>query len=88
MSVYEFIYAFYTFVNPYYELWIFSSNTQVCDEALHSLRVQESGNLIACGSHNGTCTILELSSGLCNQQKNEKALVNQVCLFKIGILLN
>jgi len=51
---------------------------QVCDEALHSLRVQESGNLIACGSHNGTCTILELSSGLCNQQKNEKALVNQM----------
>ncbi|XP_033755651.1 dynein intermediate chain 3, ciliary-like [Pecten maximus] len=48
---------------------------QVCDEPLHSLRVQESGRLIACGSHSGTTTLLELSEGLCTLQRNEKNLV-------------
>ncbi|XP_068717827.1 dynein intermediate chain 3, ciliary-like [Montipora capricornis] len=48
---------------------------QVCDESLNSLRVQEQGRLVACGSHTGTVTLLELSEGLCNMQRNEKASV-------------
>lgn len=49
---------------------------QVCDEALNSLRVQDQGRLVACGSHAGTVTLLELSDGLCNIQRNEKSSVN------------
>ncbi|PIK43294.1 putative dynein intermediate chain 3, ciliary [Apostichopus japonicus] len=48
---------------------------QVCDEALHSLRVQDQGRLIATGSHTGTTTLLELSDSLCTMQRNEKVLV-------------
>ncbi|CAH1794607.1 unnamed protein product [Owenia fusiformis] len=48
---------------------------QVCDEALHSIRVQDQGRLIATGSQSGTTTLLELSDGLCTLQRNEKALV-------------
>lgn len=51
---------------------------QVCDESLNSLRVQEQGRLVACGSHSGTVTLLELSDGLCNMQRNEKASVTAV----------
>lgn len=51
---------------------------QVCDEAVHSLSVQDNGRIVACGSHAGTTTLLELSSGLCTMQKNEKNLVNSV----------
>lgn len=49
---------------------------QVCEDALHSLRVHHAGKLVAVGSHTGTTTILELSSGLTKLQKNEKNLVN------------
>lgn len=48
---------------------------QVCDEPLHSLRVQEQGRLVACGSHSGTTTLLELSDSLYTLQRNEKNLV-------------
>lgn len=48
---------------------------QVCDEPLHSLRVQEQGRLVACGSHSGTTTLLELSDSLFGLQRNEKNLV-------------
>lgn len=51
---------------------------KVCDEALHSIRVQDNGRLIATGSHTGTTTLLELSDGLCTLQRNEKALVTAV----------
>ena len=54
---------------------------QVCDESLNSLRVQEQGRLVACGSHTGTVTLLELSDGLCNMQRNEKASVTAVSQF-------
>ena len=33
---------------------------------------------MACGSHSGTVTLLELSDGLCNIQRNEKASVTAV----------
>ena len=49
--------------------------SQVCDEALHCLRVQDQGRLIAAGSHTGTTTLLELSNSLCTMQRNEKMLV-------------
>ncbi|XP_035695576.1 dynein intermediate chain 3, ciliary-like [Branchiostoma floridae] len=48
---------------------------QVCDEALHSVRVQDNGRWLACGSHSGTTTLLELSDGLCVMPRNEKVLV-------------
>jgi len=48
---------------------------QVTDEALHSLRIQDQGRFIATGSQSGTTTLLELSSGLCTMQRNEKGLV-------------
>lgn len=52
---------------------------QVVDEPLHCLRVQESqGRLIACGSQNGTVTLIEVSDNLCIQGKSEKALVTGV----------
>ncbi|XP_065066002.1 dynein intermediate chain 3, ciliary-like [Rhopilema esculentum] len=46
---------------------------QVCDEALYSLRVQDQGRLVACGSHDGTTTLLELSDGLHKMLRNEKS---------------
>uniref|UniRef100_A0A8K9X0J5 Dynein, axonemal, intermediate chain 2b n=1 Tax=Oncorhynchus mykiss TaxID=8022 RepID=A0A8K9X0J5_ONCMY len=47
---------------------------KVCDEALYSLRVQDNGRFLACGSQLGTATLLEISPGLCTLQRNEKAL--------------
>ncbi|XP_030631557.1 dynein intermediate chain 3, ciliary, partial [Chanos chanos] len=47
---------------------------KVCNEALYSLRVQDNGRFMACGSQLGTATLLEITSGLCTLQKNEKAL--------------
>ncbi|XP_015211441.1 dynein axonemal intermediate chain 2 [Lepisosteus oculatus] len=47
---------------------------KVCDEALYSLQVQDNGRFLACGSQQGTATLLEISSGLCSLQRNEKAL--------------
>ncbi|KAJ8246276.1 hypothetical protein GJAV_G00265790 [Gymnothorax javanicus] len=47
---------------------------KVCDEALFSLRVQDNGRLLCCGSQLGTATMLEISPGLCTLQRNEKAL--------------
>lgn len=71
-----------TKMNGTLDVWdiIFKQNDptlslQVCDEPLHSLRVQEQGRLIACGSHSGTTTLLELSDGLTTLQRNEKNLV-------------
>nr|XP_023960407.1 dynein axonemal intermediate chain 2 isoform X2 [Chrysemys picta bellii] len=48
--------------------------TMVCDEPLFSLRLQDNGRFIGCGSKLGTVTLLEVSSGLCTLQRNEKNL--------------
>ncbi|XP_039978069.1 dynein intermediate chain 2, axonemal [Xiphias gladius] len=48
---------------------------KVCDEALYSLRVQDNGHLVACGSQQGGATLLEICSGLSTLQKNEKSLL-------------
>ena len=56
---------------------------QVVDEPLHCLRVQETqGRHVACGSQNGTVTLIELSDNLCTQGKSEKTLVNAVSLCR------
>lgn len=54
------------------------SPVQVCDEALLSLRVQDGGRLVACGSQQGAATLLDISPGLSTLQKNEKSLVSAV----------
>lgn len=53
-------------------------SSQVCDEALCSIRVQDNGRFLGCGSQLGTTTLLEVSAGLCTLQKNEKAMVSEV----------
>ncbi|KFQ56416.1 Dynein intermediate chain 2, axonemal, partial [Nestor notabilis] len=51
---------------------------KVCDEALSSLRVQDNGCIVGCGSKLGTVSVMEISSVLCTLQRNEKNLVNAV----------
>eukprot|EP00128_Syssomonas_multiformis_P018454 Colp12_sorted_trinity150504_noHs@34982 len=51
---------------------------QVCDEPLHSLRVQEQGRLVAVGSRDGSTTLLELCDSLAVAQPNEKNAVTQM----------
>lgn len=46
---------------------------QVCDEALYSLRIQDNGRLVACGSQQGGATLLEICPGLSSLQRNEKS---------------
>uniref|UniRef100_A0A3P8TLU7 Dynein, axonemal, intermediate chain 2b n=1 Tax=Amphiprion percula TaxID=161767 RepID=A0A3P8TLU7_AMPPE len=48
---------------------------KVCDRALYSLRVQDNGRLVACGSQQGETTLLEICSELSTLQKNEKSLL-------------
>ena len=63
---------------------------KVCDEPLHSIRVQDQGRLIACGSKSGTATLLELSDGLATLQRNEKTLVTAVSqsLFSYSVYIS
>ena len=46
--------------------------------------MQEAGKLVAAGSHDGTCTLLELSEGLYNMARNEKNLVTAVSSYIIN----
>ncbi|XP_069581767.1 dynein axonemal intermediate chain 2 [Brachyistius frenatus] len=48
---------------------------KVCDAALYSLRIQDNGRLVACGSQQGDATLLEICGGLSTLQKNEKSLM-------------
>ncbi|XP_061597734.1 dynein axonemal intermediate chain 2-like [Cololabis saira] len=50
-------------------------SVKVCDKALYSVRVQDNGRLLGCGSQQGDTTLLEISSGLSTLQKNEKSLL-------------
>ncbi|KFZ55564.1 Dynein intermediate chain 2, axonemal, partial [Antrostomus carolinensis] len=52
-----------------------SLSLKICDEPLFSLRLQDNGYIVGCGSKLGTVTLLEIS-GLCTLQKNEKNLAN------------
>ena len=67
--VYSFYLSTYTHTPP---------PLQVCDESLHSVRSHEQGRLLACGSHSGSITLLELSDFLCTLQPSEKANVTTV----------
>uniref|UniRef100_A0A7M5US50 Dynein intermediate chain 3, ciliary n=1 Tax=Clytia hemisphaerica TaxID=252671 RepID=A0A7M5US50_9CNID len=49
---------------------------QVCDEPLNSIKVQDQGRLVACGSHQGTTTLIELSDSLCTLLRHEKSAIN------------
>lgn len=51
---------------------------QVCEDGLYSLRVQDNGRLVACGSRQGVATLLDVSPGLSTLQRNEKSLVSAV----------
>uniref|UniRef100_A0A674PMN7 Dynein, axonemal, intermediate chain 2b n=2 Tax=Takifugu rubripes TaxID=31033 RepID=A0A674PMN7_TAKRU len=51
-------------------------SVKVCDEALYSLRVQDNGRFLVCGSQQGVATLLDMSSGLTTLQRNEKSLVS------------
>ncbi|XP_051490777.1 dynein axonemal intermediate chain 2 [Apus apus] len=55
-----------------------SLSLKVCNEPLDSLRLQDSGCILACGSRMGTVTLLQISPGLCTLQKNEKNLANNM----------
>ncbi|XP_075994951.1 dynein axonemal intermediate chain 2-like isoform X2 [Genypterus blacodes] len=50
-------------------------SVRVCDEALFSLRLQDNGRFLACGSQQGGATLLEVSSCLWTPQRNEKSLL-------------
>ena len=77
MQISRYMHGFYIQIEGKIDQVIVSCSPppQVSDDALHSIRVQDRGRLIATGSHTGTTTLLELSSGLCTMQRNEKALV-------------
>ncbi|NWY52872.1 DNAI2 protein, partial [Chionis minor] len=51
-----------------------SLSLKVCNEPLASLRLQDNGCVVGCGSKLGTVTLLEISSALCTLQRNEKTL--------------
>ena len=53
-------------------------STKVSDAGLASIKVQAAGKLVALGSLDGTVTVLQLSRGLYEQQKDEKSVVSQM----------
>ena len=55
-----------------------SAFLKVCDEPLNSIKVQDQGRLVACGSHQGTTTLIELSDSLCTLLRHEKSTINGV----------
>lgn len=48
------------------------------DSGLSSIKVQSAGKLLALGSLDGTVTVVQLSRGLWEQQKDEKAVISQM----------
>ena len=58
---------------------------QVADCALTSLRVHESGGLVAVGCADGTTSVLQLSSSLVDLQSGEKAATLAV---RTGLVLS
>lgn len=53
-------------------------STKVSDAGLASIKVQAAGKMVALGSLDGTVTVLQLSRGLYEQQKDEKSVVSQM----------
>ena len=48
------------------------------DESLHAVQCHSSGKIVACGSHSGDITLLELSDSLSSIQPNEKVNITAV----------
>lgn len=46
------------------------------DHAITSFAVQDNGGVLAVGSQDGVCTVLQLSAGLREQAQNEKQGIN------------
>jgi WD40 repeat protein len=53
-------------------------STKVSDSGLASIKVQNAGRMVALGSMDGTVTVLQLSRGLYEPQKDEKANMSQM----------
>ncbi|NWS94690.1 DNAI2 protein, partial [Mionectes macconnelli] len=53
-----------------------SLSLKVSNDPLLSLRPQDNGRIVACGTKQGTVTLLEISPGLCTLRKNEKSLTS------------
>jgi len=53
-------------------------STKVSDSGLASIKVQAAGKMVALGSLDGTVTVLQLSKGLYELQKEEKSVVSQM----------
>lgn len=51
---------------------------KVTDASIQSLKIDSSGKYLACGGHDGTVSLLELSDALCTMQPNEKPNTNAV----------
>ncbi|KAJ7421137.1 Dynein intermediate chain 2, axonemal [Pitangus sulphuratus] len=53
-----------------------SLSLKVSNDPLLSLRPQDNGRIIGCGTKLGTVTLLEISPGLCTLRKNEKSVTS------------
>ncbi|NXQ60171.1 DNAI2 protein, partial [Anthoscopus minutus] len=53
-----------------------SLSLKVSNDPLLSLRSQDNGRIIGCGTRQGTVSLLEISPGLCTMRKNEKTLTS------------
>ena len=51
---------------------------KVTDSSIQSIKVDSSGKYVACGGHDGTISLLELSDALSDMQPNEKPNTNAV----------
>ncbi|NWI81803.1 DNAI2 protein, partial [Dryoscopus gambensis] len=56
-----------------------SLSLKVSNDPLLSLRPQDNGRVLGCGTRLGNVTLLEISAGLCTMRKNEKTLTSTVC---------
>lgn len=53
-------------------------STKIGDFSISSIAVQSGGKLLACGSEEGTTSVLQLSSALSNQQPHEKQMMAEL----------
>ena len=58
-----------------YKCSIFVVDHQVTDEPLHTLKVHESGILVATGCEGGNVALMELTEGLASANRNDKTAV-------------
>lgn len=54
-------------------------SAKIGDYSISSIAVQSGGKLLACGSEEGTTSVLQLSSALCDLQPNEKNMMSDLC---------